>query len=256
MIDDEMPTITDEEIEKMKEEAAFIPIEKPWMHGATHADMAHRANPKYKSALDAREVPTNAVIDEEAINATKSISQKRPPNVSPSEFYGPKKLSHKAHLMAYLAACGFNNTDIAKQMNMHPVYVSRYMATRRMREMVEQKAFEMFGKNAQSRFMKIIPRAVEVASEIMEDTEEKGSVRADVAFKFMDRALGRPNQSVEHNIGSVRTLIEKFDEFMQHSNTKAIDVTPKQSNTSNEVVVEEVKENETDEIDTWVNQNL
>lgn len=170
--------------------------------------------------------------------------------------------SSRAQLIAYLAAAGLNHRQIAEQVGLKPASISRYLAMPRVKELVSEKAFEMFGKGAQERFMRILPKAMDTAEQIMEDPEEKGSVRAEIAFKFMDRALGKAIQQTEHNVGGVRQLIEKFDELTSRMTIEVKPRATKRAEVIDTVVVSEEtssvgKESEhEDEIDAWVAGNL
>lgn len=252
-------TITQEEIDLIKKEDTPFPEQPtPWMHGEKYASQQYRDDALLRRSLQNKKDPDNKFLEKDVLTKIRSFDRKRPVGADPNEFYGPKRLSHRSHLIGYLAACGFTQKEIAEQMGMNTIYISKYLRTERMQEIVKEKSFELFGKGAQEKFMRLLPKAIDTAEKVMADELQKGSVRADVAFKFMDRALGKPKQQIEHNVSNIRTLIEKLDEVKFKEPIKQIETTAKPDDNIIDVQTEpsESREVPKDEIDDWIDKNI
>ena len=259
--------ITQEEIDLIKKTDVPVPEKPtPWMEGNDFACKENRNDPAWKKRL-AEDSTETYNIKKEVISKLRSQDGVRPPGVEPEEFRTAKKTTHKEHLIAYLAAAGMSNTEIAKQTDIAPQTISVYLRSDRMQQMIKEKAYEMFGKGAAERFMRILPKAIETAESVMIDATQKGSVRAEVAFKFMDRAMGKPKQQVEHSVSNVRTLIEKLDELSIKGVEPQKTIATTASSVDNIIDVEpeslpkeESKQDPDpvvkDEIDSWIDKNL
>jgi hypothetical protein len=94
----------------------------------------------------------------------------------------------------------------------------------------------------------ILPVAIKVALQVMLDPNTKAQTRADAAFRFMDRVMGRPTQHVELNDNLIRQVYEKLDSH------NVIDIAEKRIENAISVVPE--TEKELDPTDLWVKENL
>lgn len=119
---------------------------------------------------------------------------------------------HRAKLICYLKAIGFKNKDIAAAINGSLQEVYRVLKSESAQDEIERVQNEIFVAEPAKMFESILPQAVRIAVNAMMSRKTKASVRVDAAFKFMDRALGKPTQTVEHNTNLVKELITKINQ--------------------------------------------
>lgn len=119
---------------------------------------------------------------------------------------------HRAKLICYLKAIGFKNKDIAAAIGGTTAEVYRVLKSESAQAEIERVQQEIFVAEPAKMFESILPSAVRIAVNAMMSRKTKQSVRVDAAFKFMDRALGKPTQTIEHNTNLVRELITKINQ--------------------------------------------
>ena len=181
----------------------------------------------------------------------KSLGFDKPSGVSDLVWNGPRDISHQHLLMAHFAAGGASIADIANEMGVSRLTVSKALAhpgiqleIKRLRDKFSEKYF-------QKRFMNILPKAIDTAEGVMSDTSEKGNVRADVAFKFMERALGKPRVDVDLSSNMLKELIEKLD----FANSKPVETSSVPIESSGSIPIAQSNGND-DEISKWVDENI
>lgn len=144
---------------------------------------------------------------EEAKAETEIVAYKGTPNM-PTKFKARDQ--HRARLICYLKAIGFKNKDIAAAIGGTSAEVLRVLKSESAQDEIERVQQQIFVAEPAKMFETILPSAVRIAVNAMMSRKTKTSVRVDAAFKFMDRALGKPTQTVEHNTNLVRELITKI----------------------------------------------
>lgn len=135
----------------------------------------------------------------------------KPQDCSYVDWKMPIKKTPKHQAIAYMLATGLSNAEIARQLGMSSNRIHQIARTRRMAHEVKAIQWKMYGETPAKRFNAILPKAIEVAEALMHDDMVKPQTRADVAFKFMDRALGKPKQEVELSGSLIRNLLEELD---------------------------------------------
>lgn len=146
---------------------------------------------------------------EEVNKATEIVHYKGTPRI-PTGLKARDK--HRAKLICYLKAIGFKNKDIAASINGSLAEVYRVLKSHSAQDEIERIQQEIFSRDPAKMFEAILPQAVRIAVSAMTSRKTKASVRVDAAFKFMDRALGKPTQPVEHSHNLVKELITKISE--------------------------------------------
>lgn len=138
----------------------------------------------------------------------------KPKDCTWAQWVGPKKRLNPRHkLIAYMTAQGAKVKDIAKEVGMSEYRVTVVRNSTRAKEYIDYLQYSLYGKPAEVRFKEILPEAINRAEEIMSNPNEKSSLVADVAFKFMDRALGKPKTQIEHSGNLIRDLFDQIDEI-------------------------------------------
>lgn len=164
--------------------------------------------------------------------------------------------------IAYMTVHGWAPKEIAAEIQMAESTVKQKLKDKEMIILIQKLRHKLYGDDPTLKFKVILPKAIDVAEEIMTNKRVKPHVRQEVAFKFMDRALGKPTIEVNIGEGSVRKLLAAI------ANQNPIDTKPVNPNNdiqdaeykdvSNSVPSEPVKEEPkpTDDIDNWLDENI
>lgn len=141
-----------------------------------------------------------------------------------------KQLNDRHQLMVLLSAMGATGREIALRMDMTEGRVSIIRNSGVFREAVKKIQADMGEEMIKQRIKAIVPQAIDVAHKIMLDETAQSNTRVNTAFKFLDRAYGKPAQELIHDVGmNVRELYEAMDKANRGASlneVEAIDVTP------------------------------
>lgn len=122
----------------------------------------------------------------------------------------PVKEKYRHRVICYLKAIGFKNRDIQRTLNCSLGEIYKVIRSQSGQDEIERVQREIFVSEPAKMFEAILPEAVKVAVNAMMSKKVNTSIRVDAAFKFMDRALGKPSQTVEHKGNLVKELITKI----------------------------------------------
>lgn len=147
----------------------------------------------------------------EEIDELKLMGCAKPQEVSWGDWVGPKDHSHRHDFLIHLAAAGTPNNMIAEEMGMTESRISILLGQTEMKDKIKLVQEEYWGGNAQKRFENLLPKAIDVAQQVLENEAEKPALRADVAFRLMDRALGKPTQTTEVKGNLISDLLVRLD---------------------------------------------
>ena len=180
----------------------------------------------------------------------------KPPEISARNFAQIKTISKPVHeTIAFMLARGLTQTEIAAMLGMNDKEITLIANSDRMKFEVKTLTYKLFGKDVQKKFKDILPEAIEAAVDVMRDPKAKPAVKLGAAMNFMDRALGRPKQTMEVEGSLIRQLFEKLD---QKKSSEPIEM----GQAPEQIVVEEIKEplpqnpNEQGKKDFALNPNL
>ena len=136
----------------------------------------------------------------------------------PRAFVGtPARDKHRTKVICYLKAIGFKNQDIRKTLNCSLYEINKVTQSASAQEEIERIQREIFVNEPAKMFDAILPEAIKVAVNAMMSKKVSTSTRVDAAFKFMDRALGKPTQTVEHKTNLVKELLTKLNSDAQEA---------------------------------------
>jgi hypothetical protein len=162
------------------------------------------------------------------------------------------RLLNRTRAIVYLAALGLSPKQIAEQLTINVTRVRPLFKSKSFQAEVLRAQQQIFLTDPKAAFMKILPEAVNTARKIMKSKKEKGSTRANVAFGFMDRALGKAQQTINHETSSVRELI---DLIQRGGKPALVDIETTAVHPGGvQPQAEETKER--DPIDLWAEENL
>lgn len=156
------------------------------------------------------------------IEEMKLLGVPKPDDVAWGDWVGPKTINHRRNYLVHLAAAGLTNKEICEEMGMSESRVSILLRNSDIKKAVRVKQDELWGDSSQRRFKQILNKAITAAEGILDEPTTKDSLKADIAFRFMDRALGKPKQEVAVEGNLLADFIHRLD---QQKDTLPIDVT-------------------------------
>ena len=174
-----------------------------------------------------------------------------------------ESLSAQEQALCYFAAQGnMNQQQIAEAVNLSPGTVGQKLKSERIQFEIKHLRYKLYGKDHKKRFQDILPHAIDVVEDVITNPNTKQSIRFAAAQEIMDRALGKPKQTVEHEGSLIRSLFDRLD--AKPEEPKPIDVTPIENevprlrNPNGQVEVENgsnpnLKE---DKVDKWIRENF
>lgn len=126
----------------------------------------------------------------------------------PAEF---TRNRHRLRAVIYLSAWGMDPTEISSKLGMDLKWVKNTLKSKSVQAEVHKVQDELFMKNPEKIFQKLLPKAIRTTHKILRSSLEKGSTRLAAANMIMDRALGKPTQEIKHEGSMIRSLIEQMD---------------------------------------------
>lgn len=158
-------------------------------------------------------------------------------------------------VICHLAALAMSEDDIAQITGTSPEFVKSSTKTLVGKAEIQRIQDQVWGDDFKKIIKAIIPMAIQTAFQAMVDPKTKTQTKVDAAFKFMDRAMGKPTQQIEINDNLIRSVFEKLDEQAG----KVIDITQ-----ATEIALTETQATDTvikddhdlDAVDSWVKENL
>ena len=156
----------------------------------------------------------------------------REENELPTDDIDLKNIRPRQRSVAYLAATGLKQVQIAKETGYKESSISILLQKPRMQFEVRRLQGLIFGKDAKKRFDNILPNAIGIAEGVMMDESNKPALRLNAAQDFMDRGAGKPKQDINIEGSLFRMLLERLDKAQEAQSVKIegdgsiIDVTP------------------------------
>lgn len=166
-----------------------------------------------------------------------------------------REFSYRQKAILHLAAVAATPKEISEHLGIPRSTVTQILNAVSAKEEIERIQAEIFGFDQAKVFKSILPKAVNVALGIMMDENAKEAIKADVAFKFMDRALGKPVQEIKQETAGLREIFEKLDQIQKG----------RSEDTENPIDAEfsevkqehkDGKQDNMDAVDKWVEENL
>ena len=165
--------------------------------------------------------------DPATVEEMKLMGLDKPEDCSWGDWIGPKNINHRHKFLIGLAVMGLSNKAIAEEMGMTEARISVILSNSEVQREIEEKRKLYWDDKAEERFKKILPEAITVAHDILKDRQEGSNLRADIAFKFMDRALGKPKQQMEIKDSSLSDFIDALEKLPRDvtgsTETKSLD---------------------------------
>jgi len=163
-----------------------------------------------------------------------------------------KKLRHTHEVICWMAAAGANNAAIAGELGYSQARMSVIMSNTQVQARIKEIQNQHWGENIQNRFNAVLPRAMDVAEQIIDgEIPAKTSERWDAAKWLLEKVTGKPKQEIEVDGGnSIRSLIQALDQV------KAARAQGTEAQLTSEQLIDVKPVPPKDEIDDWVSQNV
>lgn len=125
-------------------------------------------------------------------------------------------------MVIYYASLGFPDRVIAKELQIRPKQVHMILSSKSVQAELNRVNKSLIDSDITKVFQKILPEAIMTTYKLMSDEEEKGATRLDAAKHFMDRALGKPKETIENKT----TLVSQVFDIINKNKTDAKESLP------------------------------
>ena len=180
--------------------------------GSPIQDAPYKLTPEAVASLDAIFKAPVCIYSQDQVDEMRALGLPKPPEVTWGMWMGPKKCSHVHEALIYMAASGATNKRIADDLGYTQSRISIILSKPEIKAKIKAVQQSLWGENADRRFSQLLPSAIDVAEEVLNNPNERSNLRVDVAFRLMDRALGKPKQEVTVEGNLIADLIHKLDQ--------------------------------------------
>lgn len=184
--------------------------------------------------------------------------QQKPEGITWAQWMAPFSLKPQHEKILYLAAMGHNASRIADEMGMSLQSVSKILQSDRGQFRIAELQHHLYGKSIKKRFQSLASKAADVVENVLDDQNAKANIRLKAADMILDRAFGKPKQTIDQNVTNNQSIFEKIDELLEKSG-KIVETTCKHGDIEEAEIVKKdeiVIEKEIDAIDEWCKKNL
>jgi len=150
----------------------------------------------------------------------------------------PKRYRYET--LAYMAASGMNQKDIADQIGMTMGWVSVVLGNTEVKARVKQIQKEQWGGNIEQRFKKGLPKAMEVIEKVIAESGDD-RLKLDASKWLLEKVTGKASQQVNVEGNLLGDLISQLDEMREVKG-------------SEETL--ELEETKRDDMDEWILNNV
>lgn len=147
----------------------------------------------------------------EIIEEMKEVGMTKPDDCPWGLWVGPKNLSHKHKFIANLAASGLRNKDIAEETNMTESRISIILDNPNMSLEITRIREKMFGSNNRRRLEMLMPKALNVAEDVLTNEQHLTKHKIDMAKYVLDQGLGKAKQDFTVSGNLLGDLLDKLD---------------------------------------------
>lgn len=156
----------------------------------------------------------------EQIEELRRGGMPKPEGVSWAEWNTPLKLNPGHELIIYLATKGWSYRKIAEETGYTREQVSNIMCAPEVRKLVALKNKEIYGDAPKARLQAMTNKALDNLEGILNNEQEKSSLKADISKYVIDQGVGKAQQAIEHSGNLLMDLITRLD------SEKSRDITP------------------------------
>lgn len=138
---------------------------------------------------------------------------KKPDFVLKDHWDGEKAegLTPRDTVICYQAAWGLKPDEIGKGLGCSENFVKGVIQSVDGIKRIREIQFQIWGKDPKKWIQSILPDAIMTAKDIMSDVTVKSQTRLNAAQDFMDRNMGKAQQTIEVHDTNMRRVIDMLD---------------------------------------------
>ncbi len=179
---------------------------------------SHRVKSNPHKELPKKELEDEpiAFLDVDRINKIRSEVV----NADPEERGLAFVSDHVVRAMVHMAALGLADRVIAKNLGVPYQRVRMTLNSNSVKNEIERLQMDYFRKDSETMFKRLVPAAVQTIFGIMAKRASKDSNRLDAAKYLVDRALGKPKETIEQKtdiLSQVYAAIQNPEKFASQS---------------------------------------
>lgn len=163
----------------------------------------------------------------------------------------PKPLSDQHRLIAYWAAHGIEAKEIALELGYSEKTIKSILKEKQVQFFIKKTQYKIYGEDPALHIKACAAKGIKVAEEVMMSNKTKDHTRQEVAFKFMDRAYGKPGLEDGQVEGAVRKILQMLQKPIEEKKPDIVDAQYSEITISNTT-----KEEPIDPIDSWLKENI
>jgi hypothetical protein len=189
----------------------------------------------------------------------KTLGLQRPEFVTLADWRNcDEELNPLKRFVCHCTAVLMKPADIAKMTGCSVAFVNQVIKSQVGQAEVARIQDEVYSGKFTKVYEQIVPMAIQTAMEAMLDKNVKASTRVEAAFRFMDRALGKPKQAIEVEDNVARGILERLDQMAKERSVKTVDIDRDTMEALTAGGASNTIENKSqpDEIDEWIEGNL
>lgn len=171
---------------------------------------------------------TDESIKDNHIIRIKQLELPKPPKISLKRWNDAFEITERHQQVILMAAMGKPRDLICEETGYSPSRVAQLLAMPKIKAKVLQKQDQLYSGKARDYIKTLLNQSYGVIQEILENNDEKSSVRLEAAKYIIDHTIGRANQNVNVNHSLLIDVMNKLDQ-QEHLNEVKKDVIDIQS---------------------------
>lgn len=155
--------------------------------------------------------PSTAKYAAHVIEEMKLLGMPKPDDVSWGDWVGPDDLKHRHELLILLAAYGRTNNQIAEELGLTASRVSIILGKTEVKNKIREAQDKLFGQNVRRRIDSMLNKSLDVMDSVLENEQEKNSLKVDIAKYLLDQGIGKAKQDVKIEGNLLADLLHRLD---------------------------------------------
>lgn len=166
---------------------------------------------------------TDESITDEEVQLLRKHAIPRPPKVCTARLTQPAELTTRHKAIINHAALGLTAPQIAEEMGMYIGYVKKLLASPLFKQKIASAQNRIFENNGKAMMGILKNKAFAAIEFILEDDNEKSSVKLEAAKYVIDHHIGKAKQLHEMDTSLLSDIITKLDSEKHKSPERAVE---------------------------------
>lgn len=163
--------------------------------------------------LDEYNALSEATITVEEIEVLRCRAKvPRPPNITCATWDQPIELAPRHRVIINMAALGHSNHAIGEKIGMSSDRVGLLLASNTFKRKVALKQAGYLDGSAKAALKLLLGKAFRAVEEILDNPDEKSSVRLEASKFVIDHVVGKASQSVDIKSSTLSEFMRRLDE--------------------------------------------